>query len=116
MSQPTKRRRSNDGSPLPVCEGPNVDYQAALLALSDEYITAAYSMPSVETEDELHSYHRLVAMGIACLESVLTNYRHSDARKEARIRLRLATLLFEETENDTDVSKARVRMGGAEHG
>lgn len=104
MSQPAKRRRSNDGASVPVCEGPSVDYQGALLALSDEYIAAAYSLKSLETDEQLKEYHILIAAGIGCLESVLQNYRHHDARREARIRLRLATLLVEETENDEEVS------------
>lgn len=104
MSQPTKRRRSNEGTPLPVCEGPSVDYQAALLALSDEYISAAYSLQGLETDEQLEEYHKLIATGIACLESALKNYRHPDARREARIRLRLAMLLVEETENHEEVS------------
>lgn len=113
MSQPTKRRRSNEGIPVPVCDGPSVDYQAVLLALSDEYITAAYSLQSRETDEQLEEYHELVATGIACLESVLKNYRHPDARREARIRLRLATLLIEETENDMEVNLRRsaIRLG-----
>lgn len=104
MSQPPKRRRSNDGSPRPVCDGPSVDYRAVLLALSDEYIHAAYTLESLDTDEQLEEYHKLIATGIGCLESVLKNYRHPDARMEARIRLRLASLLVEETENDEEVS------------
>lgn len=107
MSQPTKRRRSNEGQPVPVCQGPDVDYQAALLGLSDEYIVAAYSMQDLETDEHLEEYHDLITAGMGCLESVLKNYRHTDARKEARIRLRLATLLVEETENDEEASHPR---------
>lgn len=109
MGQPTKRRRSNEGQPVAVCQEPSVDYQAALLALSDEYIDAAYSLQDLDTDEELKQYHTLIATGIACLESVLNNYRHQDARKEARIRLRLASLLVEETENDTEVRSSLLR-------
>ena len=63
-------------------------------------------MECLDTEEQLERYHQLIATGIACLESVLKNYRQTDARKEARIRLRLATLLVEETENDEEVSIA----------
>ncbi|SMY21478.1 unnamed protein product [Zymoseptoria tritici ST99CH_1A5] len=145
MERGPKRRRSNDGRPLPACDDPprrvstqhlkqsqgasspltelassqiqaipantpSVDYQAALLTLSDEYITAAYSMSgSLNTaevdEDILDHYHALLATGMGCLESVLNNYRIPDARKEARIRLRLASLLFEETDNDTEAEE-----------
>ena len=105
MSQPVKRRRSNEGNPTPACEGPSVDYQAALLALSDEYISAAYGLQTLDTDDQLQEYHKLIATGIGCLESVLKNYRHPDARREARIRLRLALLLVQETENDEEVNR-----------
>jgi len=40
-----------------------------------------------------------MSTGMGCLESVLNNYRQSNPRKEAHIRLRLASLLHEETEN-----------------
>lgn len=103
MSQPAKRRRSNEGTPV-SCEGPSVDYQAALLALSDEYISVAYGMQDLNTDEQIEEYHELIATGIGCLESALKNYRHPDARKEARIRLRLAALFIEETENDMEVS------------
>lgn len=107
MSQPVKRRRSHEGTPASVCEGPSVDYQAALLALSDEYIAVAYGMQTLDTAQQIREYHELIATGIACLESALKNYRHPDARKEARIRLRLAALLIEETENDMEVSSCK---------
>lgn len=81
-----------------------MDYQATLLSLSDEYIKAAYSigtsLASHEVpEDRLDEYYAYMATGMSCLESVLNNYRIPEARKEARIRLRLASLMYEETEN-----------------
>lgn len=51
------------------------------------------------TEEDLSQYHKLIATALGCLESLITNYRLRDARKEARVRLRFANLLFEETEN-----------------
>ena len=75
-----------------------------LLALSDEYINAAYSMSSyIESDEQRNEYHRLMSTGMACLEILLSNYRQSDARREARIRLRLANLMVDETDNDEDV-------------
>ncbi|KAK3696308.1 hypothetical protein LTR37_018044 [Vermiconidia calcicola] len=139
MARSPKRRRSNEGHAVPVCEvpnppkpssqrlkqeppasspltelnssqfpptpQPNVDYQAVLLALSDEYVTAAYSLSTSiatgnATDKEGEEYYSLISTAMGCLESVLANFRHSDPRKEARIRLRLASLLVEETEND----------------
>ncbi|CAK1361559.1 hypothetical protein CB0940_03079 [Cercospora beticola] len=99
-------------SQLPPTPTPltSVDYQAALLALSDEYISAAYSMTGPlsgkEASDELlDQYQNLLSTGLGCLDSVLKNYRISDPRKEARIRLRYASLLYEETENLTDAEE-----------
>ena len=103
MARAQKRRRSHEKDPLPVCEQPGVDYQAALLALADEYITAAYCLKDLNTDAEVSEYHELVALGMGCLESALTKFRHTDARQEARIRLRLASLMIEETENSEQV-------------
>lgn len=81
-----------------------------LLALADEYISAAYSMSvpiaNGSVDDlRLDEYHRLISNGMGCLESVLSNYRQSDPRREARIRLRLASLMVEETENDEEAEE-----------
>lgn len=161
--QAPKRRRSNDGTFVPVCRSPDpgvatprvqqfkqepgsgqqdhftqvrhlapesspltelassnmpttptpgisIDYQSALLALSDDYINAAYSLSgslsgAEVSEELLDSYQSLLATGMGCLDSVLKNYRIADARKEARIRLRYASLLYEETENLTEAEE-----------
>lgn len=140
-----KRRRSNEGQAMPVCEPPmpekrssqqhlnrhqvvsspltelnssqlpptpkpNIDYQAVLLALADEYVAAAYSMSSSLTTsddaDKRHDeYYALMSTAMGCLESALTNYKQSDFRTEARLRLRLASLMAEETENDQEAEE-----------
>ncbi|KAK6404412.1 hypothetical protein LTR81_020734 [Elasticomyces elasticus] len=138
MPRPAKKRRSNEGEAVPVCDPaipqkPSaagrvkresvdsdtiavaskpqppgspayVDYQSSLLALADEYVTAAYQLSSTIASsgfqnEEVEQYHLFIATAMGCLESVLRNYRQPNARAEARIRLRLATLLHEETEN-----------------
>ena len=144
MPREQKRRRSNEGVAIAVCEvpvprrltpqqrtkqppvasspltelassqmpptpSPNVDYLDVLLSLADEYVNAAYSMSTSVAasgednreldEDQLGEYYALLTTGIGCLESALNNCRHPDPRKEAHIRLRLATLLFSETED-----------------
>ncbi|KAK0252995.1 hypothetical protein B0A54_09906 [Friedmanniomyces endolithicus] len=83
---------------------PTADYQAVLLSLADEYVMAAHQMsPALAASDfdsgYVERYHQLMNTTLGCLESVLKNFRQLDARKEARIRLRLASLLHEETEN-----------------
>lgn len=91
-----------------------VDYQAVLLSLSDEYIGAAQGMSSLiasgeASEEQIDECHGLLAAGMACLHSVLRTYRQPDARKEARIRLQLASLLLEETENDAECAEVLSR-------
>lgn len=142
MGQFPKRRKSNEGHSLPVCDNipvlprptgllraknalpasspltdlassqippsppsANIDYQAVLLELSDEYISAAYSMSadlsSLDvSQSHLDQYYAMLSTGMGCLESVLKNHHILDPRKEARIRLRLASLLHDETENE----------------
>nr|POF17650.1 hypothetical protein CFP56_13064 [Quercus suber] len=87
-----------------------VDLQAVLLSLSDEYISAAHAISSLvvsgaATEEQTNQCHGLLATGMGCLYAILNNYRQTDARKEARIRLQLASLLLEETENDTECAE-----------
>jgi hypothetical protein len=105
-SSPLTELASSQLPPTPPSV-PSVDYQATLLSLSDEYISAAYSMSTSLAGgevpgDKLDEYYALLSTGMSCLESVLNNYRILDARKEARIRLRLASLIYEETDNDMD--------------
>jgi hypothetical protein len=88
---------------VPPTPPPDVDYQSVLLSLSDEYVSAAHSMSARlcspdATDEDLSYYHQLIATALGCLESLIKNYRLRDARKEARVRLRFASLLFEETE------------------
>ena len=97
-------------SQLPPASQPSVDYQAVLLALADDYINAAYGMSGAiatgnSSDEDQDEYYGLVSAAMGCLESVLNNYRQSDPRKEARIRLRLASLLVEETENDQEAEE-----------
>lgn len=97
-------------SQLPPTPPPNVDYRAVLLALADEYISAAYSMStSLATSDHADKlqdqYCDLMSTAMGCLESALTNYKQPDFRTEARLRLRLASLMLEETENDQEAEE-----------
>ncbi|KAF2718556.1 hypothetical protein K431DRAFT_274591 [Polychaeton citri CBS 116435] len=81
-----------------------------LLQLSDEYVATAFALAQSCTHkgmDDAQSerYCDLMATGMGCLESILRNFRLPDPRKECRIRLRLATLMFEETENDMEAEE-----------
>ena len=95
------RDLSND----PEMNQPQADYQAILLALADNYTATAYDLARTQSAGYLQEYFRLMSTAIACLESVLNNYRQTDARKELRIRLRLGSLLLEETDNDKEVRR-----------
>jgi hypothetical protein len=60
-----------------VQDGPKLSYDKVLLALSDEYIGAAYNLgpKKADTSDEdqelLDMYHNLIAAGLSCLEATL---------------------------------------------
>ncbi|KAF1353582.1 cohesin loading factor [Delphinella strobiligena] len=81
-----------------------VDYQVLLLALADEYISKAHSMASILARDmrevDLDQYHKLIASGLGCMESVLRNFKFPSPTMEARLVHRYCSLLFDETEND----------------
>lgn len=75
-----------------------------LVALAEEYFAAAHSMgtPLARNmrEDSVQKYQKLIATGLGCLEAAMTQTQTRLApRLEARIRLRYAGVLFEETEN-----------------
>lgn len=54
---------------------PTPDYHQLLLALADDYISAAHGMASRvafhKREDDLEEYHKLIATGLGCMESAL---------------------------------------------
>lgn len=81
-----------------------LDYQQLLLALADEYINTARGMTAKLVrnmqEADVEQYHKLIASGLGCMESVLTNFTFHKPKTEARLVYRYCSLLFEETEND----------------
>lgn len=95
-------------SPIHLETTPAIDSCAILLSLADEYTLTAYRMCSGKATGQklsgaqLDDYYALMSTAMGCLESVLKNHRLPDPRKEARIRLRLAALLHEETENSME--------------
>ena len=76
--------------------------------MADEYINAAHNMASkaAHAQDRHHSagYYQLMATGLGCLDAVLKRFK-LHPRKEAKLRLRYATLLHEETENLEEAEK-----------
>ena len=61
------------------------------------------SLVTADSTDAQHDqYCSLMSTAMGCLESALNNYHQPDFRAEARLRLRLATLIFNETDNDEE--------------
>jgi hypothetical protein len=54
-------------------------------------------------EADIDQYYSLISAGLSCMESVLNNWKFSDPKAEARLQLRYANLLLEETENDGEL-------------
>lgn len=84
------------------------DLSVLLLHAADEYIAAARSMGSVaalgQREADLNQYYKLMATGLGCMEAILKRYTQPP-RDEAKLRLRYASLLMEETDNDVEVEE-----------
>lgn len=79
-----------------------LDYPLLLISLAEEYFGAAHELsPAVAiamTEENVHEYHKLITMGLECLTIALKQLKLS-ARLEARVRLRIAGIIYEETNN-----------------
>jgi Cohesin loading factor len=86
-----------------------VEPQTLMVSLAEEYFEAAHSMTSDVarnmTTASLDEYQKLVATGLGCLEVVLRKMRLAP-KLEARIRLRYAGVLFDETENYMEAETA----------
>ena len=86
-----------------------LDYQLLLLSLAEEYFTAAHGFGSLadiaSRENEMQSYYKMMATGLGCLEAVLKHFKMQPDR-EAMVRLRYSTILFEETENALEAEEA----------
>ncbi|CAO2648327.1 Nn.00g075940.m01.CDS01 [Neocucurbitaria sp. VM-36] len=84
------------------------DLSVMLLSAADEYVAAARSMGSLiirdKRETDLRHYYKLMSTAMGCMEAVLKDFSMLP-RDEARLRLRYATLLVEETDNTTDIDE-----------
>ena len=100
---------SSQNTPPPLYQPPPLDYQLLLLSLAEEYFAAAYGYGSladiVHRESNMQSYYKTMATGLGCLEAVLKHFKMQPER-EAVVRLRYATILFEETENTMEAEEA----------
>lgn len=81
------------------------DQSMLLLALAEEYFEAAHTIaPSISfsmTPENVDTYEHLIATGLGCLDSVLKHTKLAP-RLEATVRLRYASVLYEETDNDME--------------
>ncbi|TGO39569.1 hypothetical protein BHYA_0051g00100 [Botrytis hyacinthi] len=79
-----------------------LDYPLLLISLAEEYFGAAHELaPAVAiamTEENVHAYHKLITMGLECLTIALKQLK-LPARLEAKVRLRIAGIICEETNN-----------------
>ena len=93
----------------PVPPTPPLEYQLLLLSMAEEYLAAAYGRGSiadiVHREIEMQEYYKLIATGLGCLEAVLKHFKLQPER-EAIVRLRYATILYEETDNAMEAEEA----------
>ncbi|GAB7351332.1 hypothetical protein MBLNU459_g1740t1 [Dothideomycetes sp. NU459] len=62
-----------------------------------------------QQEADLKEYHSLIATGLGCIESVLKNWKFPDPKIEARLQLRYAGLLFDETDNETEAQELLIK-------
>jgi hypothetical protein len=98
---PTKR------APIPQRALP-VELSDLLLSAADEYITAARGMGSLFTrerkEADVRQYYKLMSTAMGCMDTVLRDF-NMPPRDEAKLRLRYAALMIEETDiEEADVS------------
>jgi hypothetical protein len=83
-----------------------------MLSTADEYIAAARSLGSVAASTlkpaDLDQYYKLMSRGLGCMETVLKKFNMAP-RDEAMQRLRYASLLVEETDNNQEIEENLAR-------
>lgn len=84
------------------------DLSVMLLSAADEYIAAARGMGVLllrnRRDADVEQYHKLMATGLGCMDTVLREFNMLP-RDEAKLRLRYASLLIEETDNTTEIDE-----------
>jgi hypothetical protein len=76
-SKPSISKQAPVTKPPAMQDGPKIYYETLLLALSDEYIDAAYKLgPQIAGSDAAdpevwETYHDLITAGLSCLEATL---------------------------------------------
>ncbi|KAF2633217.1 hypothetical protein BU25DRAFT_380409 [Macroventuria anomochaeta] len=84
------------------------DLSVMLLSAADEYITAARGMGSIiarqKKNGDVQQYYKLMSTAMGCMDAVLRKY-NMQPRDEAKLRLRYASLLIEETDNTAEIDE-----------
>ncbi|KAF2711056.1 hypothetical protein K504DRAFT_429600 [Pleomassaria siparia CBS 279.74] len=97
---PTRPQHAPPARALPA------DLAVLLLSAADEYINVAHGMGSViamaQRESDLQRYYKLMSTALGCMETVLKSF-NLVPRDEAKLRLRYASLLIEETDNNVQI-------------
>ncbi|KNG51145.1 cohesin loading factor [Stemphylium lycopersici] len=98
---PTKR-------PQPPQKALPAELSDLLLTAADEYIAAARGMGSLfsreRKEADMRQYYKLMSTAMGCMDTVLRDF-NMPPRDEAKLRLRYASLMIEETDIEaTDIS------------
>lgn len=79
-----------------------------LLSAADEYIAAARSIGSPiarqKKNSDVRQYYKLMSTAMGCMDAVLRKF-NLQPRDEAKLRLRYASLLIEETDNTTEIDE-----------
>ncbi|KAG8532133.1 uncharacterized protein KY384_003772 [Bacidia gigantensis] len=95
--------------PKPQAPEPSVNHATLLLALAEQYFGLAYGPESKEANaasiSEGDNYFKLISAGLGCLETVLAKCTVAP-EQEALVRLRYASILYEETEDVMEAEEA----------
>ena len=79
-----------------------------LLSAADEYIAAARDIGSTIAQQnkngDVQQYYKLMSTAMGCMDAVLRKY-NMQPRDEAKLRLRYASLLIEETDNTAEIDE-----------
>ena len=90
---------------------PSPEYELVLLSMADEYLNAAYAQAAGAADndsDQLESYDKLIVTALACMDAVLKGWRLQPLL-EAKLRLRYAKALIEETQNEYEAETILTR-------
>jgi Cohesin loading factor len=102
-------RPQSKNQPKSETKSKSIDTSMLLISLAEEYIATAHKLGASATqimdEEQIDEYRSLIATALGCLEASFKKSRLAP-RLEARVRLRYASVLFEETENYMEAETA----------